>query len=212
MIHISDEMALALAKKVLSGEKYTPNEERHMLHIAICQDCFEFLQTVMAMIQVTEHIDMAMDEPAREQANPAAQEVSGPESLNAVIQVVILDMGAILQQMGSNNIWDFAAPSGAGTVRSGTRGTGGKDGEDPKLRDKDEPRTYVEYIAQEKQLHIQIEARDLKKAPLAYLEYPDGHREKIELVRGNRLYEARISGLEPGEYRLHLEKEDTAQA
>lgn len=194
MKHLSDDRLLALAQRILSEEDLSYREELEMEHISCCDECYELLRCTMAMLEVTDHMDLVMHEPVQ----PAAE-------TSAVIRVVILSPAAILQQLqAQQSRWVFEAPPprSFAATRSAGEDTSGV----TKLQDIDNSRTYVAYDAGKKMLVIQMDCPEGEQLPRVFLEDAAGARREIELEKQERTYWARIQGLEEGEYRLILEK------
>ncbi len=194
MKHLADNRLLALAKRILCEEDLSYREELEIEHISCCDECYELLRCTMAMVEVTDHMDLVMQKPARAAADDSA-----------VIRVVILSPTAILHQLQEQqSCWAFDAPPPRSFAA--TRSAGEDASSVTKLQDIDNSRTYVAYDMKKKVLVIQLDCPEGEKVPRAFLEDSAGARREIELEKQERTYWARIHDLEEGEYRLILEK------
>ena len=49
MKHLSCEQALSLSEKLLYNMSFSKDDELAMLHIACCEECYNFLCSIMAL-------------------------------------------------------------------------------------------------------------------------------------------------------------------
>lgn len=52
MNHLSSEQVLSLSDKLMKSMAFSKEEERALLHIASCEECFHFLCSVIAVNQL----------------------------------------------------------------------------------------------------------------------------------------------------------------
>lgn len=190
MKHLTDEQILSLAETVLQEVPFFPLQQRDMLHIANCEQCYRLLMCTMAVMDTTDHMEHAL--PPKKH----------PSDSGVVIQLVVLDMAAMLKQLDINaGEWVFDAP-----LSATTRSSGGDEAVLEKLEDIDNPGTFVTFDPLKKVLDLQLSCEQFETAPKVWLKEANGNLREIHLNRDGVYYWAQISGLEPGTYEIILEK------
>lgn len=190
MKHLSDEQILGLAETVLREAPFSPLQRRDMLHIANCEECYRLLMCTMAVMDTTAHMEYTL--PPKKH----------PSDSGVVIQLVVLDMAAMLKQLDANaGEWIFDAP-----LSATTRSSGAEEVTIEKLEDIDNPGTFVAYDPLKKVLEIQLNCQQFETIPKVWLKEASGNLRKIHLNQDGMYYWAQIPGLEPGTYEIILEK------
>lgn len=185
MMHPSDERLLALAEKILRREQLSYREVLDVRHVGECDSCYELLQSMMAVIRVTDHVELALSDEKPEEA--------------AVVQITILDTGAILRQLQElAGLWRFARPMDHAGVRGGESVADGP----AILEDIRNSENCIVYDPEEKTLTIQLSVRPGEPEPKVSLRRADGTERQIGFQREEDMLFARITDLEDGEYRL----------
>lgn len=197
MKHLTDKQIFSLAETVVSSRRFTREDELAMLHIANCQSCYELLKCMMAVMEITNHMDVVISMPT---AEPAADHT--PAESGAIIKIVVLNVTAMLEQLRKETSeWDFDKSFALSGVRSGQ-----DDYMDIPAIDDNNSDSSVSYDPATRTLSIQIDGYGLSAAPKAYLKYPDGRSLDIVFKKQANIYWAEVHDLEDGEYQLVLEK------
>ncbi len=188
MRHLSDEQLQSLASKVVYGADFTPEDQRAMLHIYECEECYTLLRSTIAVMEITGNMDLLANRSQKEQV---------------IINVVILNTQPLLEQYSAANAqWCFMNTRPMGTHRSDRK----REPTVQILEDIDNRRTFVAYDPNTKVLAIQVDISEDKKIPKVYLRKEKGEKQEVAMkARGDLLF-AEITGLEDGNYQIILEK------
>lgn len=192
MKHLSDEQLYDLARKVILEAPFTSGQVAGMRHISGCNSCYEALCCIMAMQDVSEHLEEFVADTA---AAPAPR-----QGITAVIRLLIGSALPVLEQPEAQTAaWQFCTPLFGATRSSGrTAGT-------EKLADIANSQSFVAYNPEKGLLAIQLDSADCPNAR-AYLINSRGEQRQILFEQLDSLLWAEVSSLEAGEYRLVLEK------
>lgn len=193
MNHLMDRQFYELGQAVLQETPFSLEQQDAMCHIGACEDCFRILMSTMAVMHTTDHLSALQRKP--EHSESAKQS-------DAVIQLVVLDMSALLEQLQVETAqWVFDAPLTAAS-RSGSDSKSSL----VRLEDIDDNATQLSYDPQKRELTIQIAIRSCSRMPKVWLQDKDGQRRDIQLQTEGRYYRAVVSQFLPGSYQIHLER------
>lgn len=198
MNHLSDDLIHTLAIKVANESDLTLEEEKALMHVPRCDECYHLLCCTMAMHDVIQNIGaLAVNAPPVE----ADQHVQ--KAIQAVLRLAVGAVNSVLDQVDAGvNEWTFhSAPMALLGTRSSRRRSAVK-----KLTDEANSKTFVAYDPDKKLLVIQIDAVECPVAPTASLKLSDGTRATIPLEKKEHLYLGTLSGLDDGDYEIILEK------
>lgn len=190
MMHLTEDQVYDLAMKIVNNQAFTEDHVKAMMHIRDCEECYQLLNCMMALLSVTDHIGQIAQKPA-----PVRQAVA------AKIRIVADKVNAALDQLlPSSNSWAFAPAALAGARSADSEESGIQT-----VEDIDNVETFVQYDPEQKTLTIQIDGTD-GVIPRAFLRFADGSMTKIVFEKLEHLYWAQIDDLKDGEYKLFLEK------
>ena len=188
MMHLTEDQVYDLALKIVNNQAFSEDHVKAMKHIRACEECYQFLNCMMALISVTDHMGQITAKPVRQAAA-------------AKIRIIADKINAALDQLlPSDNGWTFAP-----AVLAGARSVESEDGGIRTVEDIDNGETFVRYDPEQKLLTIQIDGTN-GVVPRAFLRFADGSMIKIIFEKVEHLYWAQISDLEDGQYKLFLEK------
>lgn len=197
MKHLTDKQIFSLAETVVSSRRFSRADELAMLHIANCPSCYELLKCMMAVMEITNHMDEVVSIPA---AEPAADHT--PAESGAIIKIVVLNVTAMLEQLRKEaSEWDFNEAFALSGVRSDQ-----DDYADISAIEDNNSDSSISYDPATRTLLIQIDGHGLSAAPRACLKYADGRRQDIVFNKQANIYCAEVHDLEDGEYQLILNK------
>ena len=197
MKHLGDAQILSLADKIVSKSKFSADDERAMLHTAYCDECYALLKCSMAVMAVTDHIDMFVALPEKEES------VSNIAAVGAIIKIVVLNVSAMLEQVQQESAeWVFDKPF----VLAGARLEQDHRSNIQTVEDIDNSESFVSYDPESRKLVVQIDGRDINCTPKAYLKYSDGNTQTIKFEKREYIYWAEVCDLHDGEYELIIEK------
>lgn len=189
-MHLNEDQVYDLAQAIVNNKAFSAEQVKAMKHIRECEECFRFLQCMMALISATDHIGQVVAKPV-----PVRQAVA------ATIRIIADKVNASLEQLiPSGSDWAFAP-----AVLAGARSVGAEDSGIQTMEDIDNGETFVQYDPEQKLLTIQIDGTDGPE-PRALLRFSDGRIIKIPFEKLEHLYWAQVSDLEDGAYKLFLEK------
>lgn len=188
MIHLPDEDLYTLASKVLSEAAFTHEEVAAMQHIGRCDDCYRLLCCVMAMQDVSDHLEEFVASP-----RPTRQ---------AVLQLVADGAASALTQLkDAAGSWIFRKPVAA---LWGFRSSGSAPAA-PKLADIENSRNFVSYDPETGVLMIQIDGDDCSQ-PRGWLQQPEGEPVALSFRQQASVFRAEVPGLCGGNFTIRLEK------
>lgn len=197
MKHLSDDQIRILAEKLIAEAEFFLDDELSMLHVANCKECYTLLQCAMAVMEVTNHIDLFVALP-KEQT-----EVSSTTASSAIIKIVVLNVSAILEQLQQETAeWIFDKPFALAGARSGQDDRSNIQ----TVEDIDNSESFVSYDPESRKLVIQIDGREIAETPKAYLKFSDGSTQAIMFEKREHLFWAEVCDLHDGEYELIIEK------
>ncbi len=193
MKHLNDDQIYILARKVADEADLTPEEAENLRHAADCDECYRLLCCMMAMQDMTDH----MDRYALDSGVPVR------ETLSAVIRLAVNAVNAALDQLDAGSgAWTFRrAPMALSGARSAGRGAGLR-----KLTDSGDKQTYVAYDPGRQLLVIQISCAGCQDAPRAHIRLPHGETIPVRFQQQDDVFWAEVPGLAEGEYEILLEK------
>ena len=198
MKHLTDEQIQILAEKIVSESSFSRDDELAMLHIANCNECYTLLKCMMAVMEVTNHIDAIATLPQEE-----IVEANSNTTSSAIIKIVVLNVSAMLEQLQSETAeWVFDKPF----ALAGARSSDDDRSDIQTVEDIDNNESFVSYDPTTRKLVIQIDGRDLSNMPKAYLKYSDGRTQSIVFEKREYIFWAEIHDLSDGEYELIIEK------
>lgn len=197
MKHLTDNQIRILAEKIVAEARFSLDDELAMLHVANCKECYALLQCTMAVMEVTDHIDLFVTLP-KEQT-----EVSSATASSAIIKIVVLNVSAMIEQLQQETAeWVFDKPFALAGARSGQDDQSNIQ----TVEDIDNSESFVSYDPESRKLVIQIDGRDMDSMPKAYLKYSDGSTQRITFEKREHVYWAEVCDLHDGEYELIIEK------
>lgn len=197
MKHLTDDQIRFLAEKIVAEAKFSRDDELAMLHVANCKECYTLLQCTMAVMEVTNHIDMFVALPKEK------TEVSSTSTSSAIIKIVVLNVSAMLEQLQQETAeWVFDKPFALAGARSGQDDRSNIQ----TVEDIDNSESFVSYDPESRKLAIQIDGRETDGMPKAYLKYSDGNTQTIKFKKREHIYWAEVCDLRDGEYELIIEK------
>lgn len=208
MSHLTEDQIGDLAKKVLENAAFSDDDVAMIEHIGDCEDCYQLLKSMMAVIVVTDNMGQYLAKP-----------VPVRDKIRATISLMVKKTDVVLDQIiGSKQQWLFnlsAPPMGASAAAmSYSSQTGGRADTrryhsyirvPQKIEDLENDQTFVEYDPERKLLTIQVDCAD-GEVPRAFLRFADRTMTKVVFEKQAHLYTAQVSGLEEGDYELILEK------
>ena len=197
MNHLTDDQLYELATKIATNGAFSEADVTNMKHIAQCDECYQMLCCIIAMQDVSMHLDEFAVSPASVQTTVSVQ-----EKITAVIRLAINKVRPILDQIESGiNSWSFDAPLAMAGVRSTKTSTGIQ-----KLEDIDDTQTFVAYDPDKKILAIQIACDAGQDIPSVELKLPNGETRVVTLERKGPVLWGEVHGLEDGDYQVLLSK------
>lgn len=197
MTHLTDTQFWELSKAVLQESPFSLNQQSEIHHIGECDECYRVLMATMAVMHTTDHLGCFA-----EHRDTAAAVDPDSQTSDAVIQLVVLDMSALLEQLQIETAqWVFDAPLAAAS-RSGA----GSESSLVHLEDIDNTATQLSYDPQKRELTIQIAIRSCSRMPEVWLENKNGQRREIQLQTDGRYYRAVVSDFLPGTYHIHFKR------
>lgn len=198
MSHLSDDLIHTLAVKVANESDLTLEEEKALMHVTQCDECYHLLCCTMAMQDVIQNIGaLAVNAPPVEATQPIL------ETIRAVLKLAIGAVNSVLDQVTAGaNEWTFRATP---TLLAGARGSGRRSTV-KKLTDQQNSKNFAAYDPAKQLLMIQLDASEYSNPPTAFLTLSDGTETEIHFERRGDIFWAEIAGLEEGTYELTLEK------
>lgn len=197
MTHLSGEKIYHLAQLVTKQLGFREEDVADMRHVGSCDRCYQRLRGAMALMDAVDNPELVALERA---AKKAAAASSGKR--RALIRLRVEPVCATLEPCGEESEdWHFRVP-----LRLGRTQFGGAVALCPASEvEEDNGRNCVSFDEETRVLVIRLEAGCGEK-PRAYLVYEDGAREQIHMERSQNRYQARIPGLQNGNYQIILEK------
>lgn len=197
MKHLSDDQIRILAEKLIAETEFSLDDELSMLHVANCKECYTLLQCTMAVMEITDHIDLFVALPKEQTEDTHAT----PSS--AIIKIVVLNASAMLEQLQQETAeWIFDKPFALAGARSGQEDRSNIQ----TMEDIDNSETFVSYDPESRKLVIKIDGREPDGIPKAYLKYSDGSTQAINFEKREHIYWGEVFNLRDGEYELIIEK------
>lgn len=184
MKHLTEDQILLLASKLQNQERLSAEEGTLLAHCAFCTTCYETLQAVSALLEVTENMAPLMDS------------ADDPCEHGAVIQVVILNTRAMMEQLyARTEEMEFYAP-----LPSLKRGLNNPGTENIRLENNE---SNITYDPATKTLYITLVSTD-GSVPRAALKCGD-RIEPISFDEYDGVFAAEFHGLEDGEYQILID-------
>ena len=184
MKHLTEDQILLLASKLQYQEHLSTEEGTLLAHCAFCTACYETLQAVSALLEVTEtmaSLTESLDDPCEH---------------GAVIQVVILDTRAIMEQLyARTEEMEFYSP-----LPSLKRGLNDTSTANIRLENNE---SNITYDPATKTLYITLFSRD-GSVPRATLKCGD-RIEPIKFSEYDGVFAAEFHGLKDGEYQILID-------
>lgn len=198
MTHLTDQQLLVLTKKVIAELPFDENDINNMKHIAQCQQCYELLCCMMAVRDVSQHMgDFAAVSTAEELSTVVSEKVT------AVIRLVINAVKPVLSQIDAQmSDWAFDRP----LAMAGTRSVSGQVVPVEMLEDLDNSSTFVAFEPSTRTLIIQVDIRESKQYPEAYIKAPDGSLQSVFFTEHSGILRAEIADLDDAQYEIIMKK------
>lgn len=198
MSHLSDDLIYTLAVKVANESDLTLEEEKALMHVTQCDECYHLLCCTMAMQDVIQNIGaLAVNAPPVEATYPVR------ETIRAVLRLVVGAVNSVLDQVAAGaNEWSFRSTP---TLLVGARGSGRRSSV-KKLTDQQNSKNFAAYDTDKQLLMIQLDASEYSNPPTAFLTLSDGTETEIHFERRGDIFWAEVTGLDEGNYELTLEK------
>ena len=175
-MHLTNDVLRHLATLVLEDLPFDTDDASHMQHIGECEECYQKLQSYMALFETNE-TDNNTPLFARLQDEPVQS------SETVIISVVLFDAKAMFTQINTENTsWVFDhALSGAWQ-----RTTGDINQTEFRYEDIENSNTYISF--NKKELIIQIDSRGMTTKPSAIIRFPSGSEYKIQMRQHEYLF------------------------
>lgn len=197
MNHLTDDQLYELATKIATRAAFSEVDVANLQHIGQCDECYKMLCCIIAMQDISLHLDEFIVSPASAQTA-----ISAKENVTAVIRIAISKVKTLLEQVEANIAgWSFDAPLAIAGARS-NRSTHNVH----KLEDIDNSKTFVAFDTDKKVLVIQIDGCTEDNLPVVQLKMPDGSTQDVSLEKKGSVLWAEVHDLPEGEYKIFLNR------
>ena len=197
MNHLSDDQLYELATKIATRAAFSEADVANVHHIGQCDECYKMLCCIIAMQDISLHLDEFIVSPASTRATVPVQ-----DNVTAVIRIAISKVKTLLEQVEANIAgWSFDAPLAIAGARS-NRSTHNIH----KLEDIDNSKTFVAFDPDKKVLVIQIDGCTEDNLPVVQLKMPDGSTQDVSLEKKGSVLWAEVHDLPEGEYKIFLNR------
>lgn len=197
MNHLTDDQLYELATKIATRAAFSEVDVANLQHIGQCDECYKMLCCIIAMQDISLHLDEFIVSPASTRATVPVQ-----DNVTAVIRIAISKVKSLLEQVEANIAgWYFDAPLAIAGARSNRSAHNVH-----KLEDIDNSKTFVAYDPDKKVLVIQIDGSTEGNLPVVQLKMPDGSTQDISLEKKGSVLWAEVHDLPEGDYNIFLKR------
>lgn len=207
MTHLTEDQLYKLAELTIETQSYEAEELAQMEHLKACKSCYEKFCTLLALLDATSESGYTILSEVFSKANKKVKVNHVSENILAVLKVIRNNIektvSCVIEQIGWNESQFQFEPQ----LAFATRGIDKKNSTLYKVENVDDEKTFVVFDSANNQLMAQINTKSIPNKEIhIYLEFEDGRKMDIPVIRKGNLVKATIDNLPDENFKIHMEK------